>query len=170
RPAQRRLEPERALRLEAALRRTQASSGLFHTLLLDQDSYQETAGSALILHGMARGVRLGFFGSDTRQASLKGARGLLALLRRDAGKSEVTGTSLGTNPIAASYRVTPTADQVSYGVGAWLMAASELLALLRGPQGVTGLTAPLSRDYSATARRAVEAYPDTTALLPVLQG
>src|SRR5690606_25179566 len=96
--------------------------------------------------------------------------GLLALLRRDAGKSEVTGTSLGTNPIAASYRVTPTADQVSYGVGAWLMAASELLAWLRGPQGVTGLTAPLSRDYSATARRAVEADSDTTALLPVLQG
>jgi hypothetical protein len=33
---------------------------------------------------------------------------------------------LGTNPVEALYARTPTADQVSYGVGAWLLAALEI--------------------------------------------
>jgi len=119
-----------ARRLEASLSRVQASSGLFHTLLLDPESYQETAGSALILFGMARGVRLGLFDAETRARVLRGARGLWQVVRREGDRQLVTGTSLGTNPVEVLYRWTPTAQQVSYGVGAWLLAASETLAML----------------------------------------
>ena len=54
-----------------------------------------------------------------------------------AGAEElVTGTSLGTNPVEPLYRWTPTAEQVSYGVGAWLLAASETLQLLESAPGL----------------------------------
>ena len=119
-----------ALRLEAGLGQVQAPSGLFHTLLLDPESYEETAGSALILFGMARGVRLGLFDAGTRDRVERGARGLWQVVRREGDRELVTGTSLGTNPVELLYRWTPTADQVSYGVGAWLLAATESLALL----------------------------------------
>lgn len=116
-----------ARRLESALRPLQTKDGLFHTLLLREDTYQEVAGSALILYAMARGMRLEVFPEETREAVLRGGRALLWALRRSGvGRAVVTGTSLGTNPIAATYAITPTADGVSYGVGAWLMAASEI--------------------------------------------
>lgn len=116
-------------RLEAALRKRQDRSGLFHTVVLDHTTYLETAGSALILYAMARGVRLGVFGAGTRPALRRGARGLLGVLSCQGHRCIVTGTSLGTNPIGSHYRTTPTADEVSYGVGAWLLATSELVVL-----------------------------------------
>jgi rhamnogalacturonyl hydrolase YesR len=127
--------PDRALllsaarRLESALRHTQTASGLFHTLLLRSDSYLETAGSALIVCGMAQGLRLGLFPEQTRAHVERGARGLLSIVRRTGTRAEVTGTSLGTNPITLLYAWTPTADQINYGVGAWLMAADEMVQL-----------------------------------------
>lgn len=125
-----------AHRLAASLGQVQAASGLFHTLLLDPESYEETAGSALILFGMARGVRLGLFDARTRTRVLSGARGLWQVVRREGDRQLVTGTSLGTNPVELLYRWTPTATQVSYGVGAWLLAATETLALLEGTGSV----------------------------------
>jgi rhamnogalacturonyl hydrolase YesR len=113
-------------RLEKALRARQRPSGLFGTLLQDHHSYEETAGSALILYGMAKGLRLGLFGEKTYTAVARGARGLWSVVRRRGPEYHVTGTSLGTNPVEALYARTPTADQVSYGVGAWLLAALEI--------------------------------------------
>jgi rhamnogalacturonyl hydrolase YesR len=120
-----------ALRLENALRELQRPTGLFGTLLQDANSYEETAGSALILYAMARGRRLGVFPRATHAAIERGGRGLWAIIRRRGPEAHVTGTSLGTNPIEALYSRTPTADQVSYGVGAWLLAAVEIADLLR---------------------------------------
>lgn len=125
-----------ARRLAASLGQLQARSGLFHTLLLDSESYEETAGSALILFGMARGVRLGLFDVETRARVLHGVRGLWQVVRREDDRQLVTGTSLGTNPVEMLYRWTPTADQVSYGVGAWLLAATETLSLLEPASSV----------------------------------
>lgn len=119
-----------ARRMAVSLSQVQASNGLFHTLLLDPESYQETAGSALILFGMARGVRFGLFDAETRARVIRGARGLWQVVRREGDRQLVTGTSLGTNPVEVLYRWTPTAQQVSYGVGAWLLATSETLAML----------------------------------------
>ena len=135
-PADDRARPELlagARRLESSLRKHQDQSGLFHTVVLDRSSYLETAGSALILYAMARGLRAGIFPNTTRRALERGARGLLGVLRCQTEQCIVTGTSLGTNPVGTSYRTTATADQISYGVGAWLMAMSEILSL-RGSQ------------------------------------
>lgn len=112
--------------LATALVASQDRSGLFHTVLLDRKSYLETAGSALILYGLSRGARLGLLDGRARAAALRGGRGLLGMLRQGKRGTIVSGTSLGTNPVPNLYARTPTADQVSYGVGAFLLAASEL--------------------------------------------
>jgi rhamnogalacturonyl hydrolase YesR len=118
---------QRTLRLEAALRTHQdPSSGLFHTLLRKPNTYLETAGSALILYGMAHGVRTELFGQDTQAAVERGAMGLDRVLRQRGSWTQVSGTSTGTNPIAGLYRFIPRRNQVTYGVGAFLLAASEI--------------------------------------------
>jgi unsaturated rhamnogalacturonyl hydrolase len=123
---------ERAQKLAAALHKVaEPSNGLFHTLLLDRDSYLETAGSALIVYGLARGVRAGLLGEADASLARRGMRGLLGVLESHPSGMEVSGTSLGTNPNVRRYKTIRRKNQVSYGVGAWLLAASELLALAR---------------------------------------
>lgn len=118
---------DRARRLEAALRAAQSADGRYHTLLLDDSTYLETAGSGLITYGMARGVREGIFGMETWEAARRGMDGLrnALIVDEEAGTTEVGMTSRGTIPIAILYPTVPTDKQVTYGVGAWLLAATE---------------------------------------------
>ncbi len=118
-----------AINFEQALRNNQGSDGRFHTLLTKSNSYYETAGTALILYGMAYGYEIGLFGSETRTTVLEGARGLLDNTldwHHENTQANVTHTSIGTNPTPGLYRFVPRRSQVVYGVGAWLMFASIL--------------------------------------------
>ena len=115
---------QRLARQVKALLRVQSSEGLFHTLLLDPASYLETAGSALIAYGLAEGARHGLLDAEAQVAAEHAMRGLQSIVTRQGDRALVTGTSLGTNPIAFRYRRIRRRSQVSYGVGAWLMAAS----------------------------------------------
>ncbi len=119
----------RLLRLASALRDAQSADGLFHTILLHPDSYEETAASGLITYAFALGARTGVLDGSYREAAQRGMRGLLGTLERHGAALEVSGTSKGTNPspTARSYERVGQANQISYGVGAWLLAASELL-------------------------------------------
>jgi rhamnogalacturonyl hydrolase YesR len=119
---------ERLQKLARSLLVYQAPSGLFHTLVTREDTYEETAGSALAIYGLARGARVGLL-EDVLPAARRGMRGLIAIVDHDRDRFEVTGTSLGTNPWPAVYEHVPTAPQVSYGVGAWLLAACEVSQL-----------------------------------------
>lgn len=113
-------------RVGLALRAVQDASGLFHTLLTDPATYFESAGSALIIYGLSAATSLGIIPGSIEEQR-RDHRALLAMLRQEGSRTVVTGTSLGTNPVRGLYALTPTADQVSYGVGAWLMAATQLL-------------------------------------------
>ena len=117
---------ERLRRLSRAVLAHQSSTGLFHTLVTRSDTYEETAGSALVIQALAYGARVKLFDDGARRAAMRGMRGLRAITRRDGERYEITGTSLGTNPWPEIYAYVPTASQVSYGVGAWLLAACEL--------------------------------------------
>jgi len=129
---------EMTRRLAARLCALQAESGLFHTLLLEPESYRETAGSGLILFGVARGLRLRLLPLTARAVLERGGKGLWSIVRRSGSEAVVTGTSLGTNPIESLYRRIPTSDQISYGVGAWLLAATELTNVLAGSHAAIG--------------------------------
>jgi unsaturated rhamnogalacturonyl hydrolase len=120
---------ERLQRLAGALIAQQSATGLFHTLVDRASTYKETAGSALVIAALSHGARAGLFDVRARAAAERGMRGLLAILVQD-GERSVPGTSLGTNPWPAIYELVPTAPQVSYGVGAFLLAACELSRLL----------------------------------------
>jgi unsaturated rhamnogalacturonyl hydrolase len=119
----------RATTQEAALRAVQAPNGLYHTVVLNSTTYLETAGSALITYAQARGVRLGVFGAEARAAAERGMEGLMTTLIYDGERVEVGGTSLGTGPRPRLYPRIPTDSQVTYGNGAWLMAARQVLLL-----------------------------------------
>ena len=121
---------ERLTRLEDALRALQdPTTSLFHTVLLDTNTYVETAGSGLIVYAMARGVREGLFGPETGSAAQRGMNGLLAVVVApdNSERLEVSGISDATLPVATTYAYIPQRRQLSYGVGAWLLAASEYL-------------------------------------------
>ncbi len=118
---------DRARRLARALRALQAPDGRFHTVLHEAETDLETAGSCLITYAMARGARIGLFGPQARLAARSGMDGLLGVLHEAETGLLVGETSLGTIPSAALYPVVPLADQLPYGVGAWLLAASEFL-------------------------------------------
>lgn len=113
-----------ARRLADALIRLQSTRGLFHTLLLDPSSYEETAGSALIVYALTVGARSGLFSESATTSARLGMRGLVGTLEQRGDRLEVSGTSLGTNPNARRYVHISRRNQVSYGVGAWLLAAS----------------------------------------------
>ncbi|MCP4745540.1 MAG: hypothetical protein GY874_05265 [Desulfobacteraceae bacterium] len=113
--------------LEKALRKNQGTDGRFHTLLTKSGTYYETAGTALILYAMARGVEIGLFGDFTQEAVEFGAQGLLdhtLTWKNDNTIANVDYISMGTNPSPGLYRFVPRRSQLSYGVGAWLMFAS----------------------------------------------
>jgi len=146
---------DRTERLAAALVSVQSADGRFHTVLLDDTTYLETAGSALITYGLARGVREGLLGEDVATAARLGMDGLMNVLVVDeeTGRTEVKDTSLGTNPIAASYPNIPVARQVSYGVGGWLLAASEFSREWRPDTSARSPAARLTRCPRNTRRR-----------------
>lgn len=119
---------ERCLALEAALRAYQDPGGRYHTLLFEPGTYLETAASGLITYGMARGVREGIFGDETRDAAGLGMEGLFDALVEDEERGTLVDfTSLGTVPIAATYPRVNIAKQVVYGVGAWILAGTEYM-------------------------------------------
>ena len=118
------------VRLEEALRNNQGSDGRYHTLVTKSSTYYETAGTALILYAMAKGYELGIFPDSTRNAVIEGAESLLGnTIKWNWRKTQavVKYTSIGTNPTPGLYRFVPRQSQVSYGNGAWLMLASEIV-------------------------------------------
>jgi unsaturated rhamnogalacturonyl hydrolase len=119
-----------ARRLASALLRLQAADGLFHTVLMDPSTYEETAGSGLIVYAFALGARSGLFDARYRTAAAQGMLGLISKLEPNGDRLEVSGTSTGTNPSTSARRYAQISrkNQLSYGVGAWLLAATALLA------------------------------------------
>ena len=74
----------------------------------------------------SRGASLGLLDAEAGERARRAMRGLLGEVAIEDGRAVVTGTSLGTNPNARRYRRIGQEPDVSYGVGAWLLAASAL--------------------------------------------
>jgi rhamnogalacturonyl hydrolase YesR len=121
---------DRAQRLEKKLREEQGKDGRYHTLVTKSSSYYETAATGLILYAMAKGYEAGIFPDETQDAVIKGAEGLLdktLTWTNSDTKAKVRYTSIGTNPDPGLYRFIARTPNKNYGVGAWLMLASEII-------------------------------------------
>jgi unsaturated rhamnogalacturonyl hydrolase len=108
----------------------QGSNGLWHQLLDKEDSYLETSCSAMFVYTVARSVNRGYI--DPRYASIakRGWEGILSRIHPD-GKVEgvCTGTVVSDNLVDYYSRPTPLNDV--HGIGAILLAGSEMLELLK---------------------------------------
>ena len=76
-----------------ALRALQAPSGLWHTVLTDPTSYEETSGSGAIVGGMLKGIRMGILDESFKECTERGLAGICSKVAEDG---TVLGVSAGT--------------------------------------------------------------------------
>jgi rhamnogalacturonyl hydrolase YesR len=114
----------------AALVRYQDSTGLWHQLLDKPDSYLETSASAMFTYAIAHGVNQGYLDRGYAAVARRGWRGVMTRIRPD-GQIEGTCAGTGTSDVLADYYSRPTPLNDVHGVGAVLLAGSEILQLRR---------------------------------------
>jgi unsaturated rhamnogalacturonyl hydrolase len=118
--------------MSAKIASLQDAQGLWHAGLLDPDTYPlpEISGSALFVYGMAYGVNRGFLDEATYRPVIEKAwTGILKHVYADGRLGGIQQT--GAEP--AFYRP---ASSFNYGVGGFLLAASELKKMAEGRKGV----------------------------------
>ena len=125
---------EDALRkqVSAAIAAQDASTGMWWTILnRPGETYLETSAGALFAYGMARGYRYGFLGSEVLPVIASAMDGVHRNIATDARQRPVvTGVSLGTSAGTFEYyKSVAVADDVSFGVGAVILALIETSGL-----------------------------------------
>lgn len=108
-----------------ALRDLQAPSGLWHTVLTDADSYEETSGSAAIAAGILKGIKIGILDSSYEECALKALKGICAQVAEDGTVLGVSaGTGMGYN---ADHYKNIAIHPMAYGQSLTLIALCEAL-------------------------------------------
>jgi len=114
----------------AGLARYQDTTGLWHQLLDRDDSYLETSASAMFTYAIARGVDRGYLDPRFASVARRAWEGVLSRIRPD-GKIEGTCAGTGVSDDLADYYRRPTPLNDVHGIGAVLLAGSEVLKLGR---------------------------------------
>ena len=109
-----------------ALKRYQAASGMWHTLIDDETSYEESSCTAGFCYGILKGIRKGYLEGEYEEC---GIRALEALIGKIDVDGEVTEVSKGTNVgrTLEHYRQIPM-SKMHYG------QALALIALIEGKE------------------------------------
>lgn len=129
-------EAERAFarQVQGALTTQDAESGLWWTVTNrpgEGDNYLETSAPALFAYGMARAYRYGILGEEELAAAKRAVEGVRTRVVEDEQRRPlVTGISDGTEPSTfEGYAAVPVIDDLSYGVGAVILALIETSGL-----------------------------------------
>ena len=81
-----------------ALKKLQGKGGLWHTVLNDPTSYEETSGSAAIAAGLLKGIRYGILDDSYRLVTDRAIKGILKNIDKDGTVLQVSGgTGMGYN-------------------------------------------------------------------------
>ncbi len=115
--------------LEGVVRR-QDPSGMWHQLLDRDDSFLETSASAMFTYTLARAVDRGYVEPRFAAAARRGWMGVASRVRSD-GRIEGTCAGTGVSDSLADYYRRPTPLNDVHGIGAVLLAGSEVLRLRR---------------------------------------
>jgi len=109
--------------------RYQTESGLWHQLIDKQDSYLETSSTAMYTFAIAKAVNEGWIAPRYATIALHGWNGISSKVRADG---QVEGICRGTSTSAATnyYYNRPTPLNDIHGLGAFLLAGTEMLKLL----------------------------------------
>lgn len=117
---------------EAIMASQDAETGLWWTVVnRPGESYLETSASALFAFALARGWRYGLVGDEAIPVIAAAIDGVIAqVVLSDDGRPVVTGVSGPTNVGTLDYYASvPLVDDISYGVGAVLLALTEVSGL-----------------------------------------
>jgi rhamnogalacturonyl hydrolase YesR len=114
----------------AGVAHRQSGEGLWYQLLDRTDSYLETSASAMITYAVARAVNRGYVEPGYASVARRGWEGVASRIRPD-GKIEGTCAGTGVSDSLADYYRRPTPLNDVHGVGAVLLAGSEVLHLPR---------------------------------------
>ena len=106
----------------------QSASGLWHQLLDKDDSYLETSCSAMFTYAIARGVNRGYIDSTYVSAAQAGWRGVMSRVRPE-GQIEGVCAGTGVSEDLQFYYERPAPLDDPHGIGAVLLAGSEILRL-----------------------------------------
>lgn len=109
----------------AKLKELQSKSGLWHTVLLDPDSYEEVSGSAAIATGILKGIRMGILDDSYLPCAEKAIKGILKNIDKDGTVLNVSGgTGMGMD--AEHYKNILVAP-MAYGQSLTILALAETL-------------------------------------------
>lgn len=107
------------------LKKYQAPSGLWHTVIDDPSSYEEVSGSAAIAAGILKGIRMGILEDSCVRTAERAIRGILANISDDGTVLNVSGgTGMGMN--AEHYKNILIAP-MAYGQSLTILALAEAL-------------------------------------------
>lgn len=103
----------------------QDDTGLWHTLLLEKDSYTETSATAGFAYGILKAVRKRYVPEEFRETALSAIDGILNQISEDGQVKNVSvGTAMGMN--LDYYRNVPV-TQMPYGQSLSILALAEML-------------------------------------------
>jgi unsaturated rhamnogalacturonyl hydrolase len=109
--------------------RYQSEKGLWHQLLDKVDSYLETSCSAMFTYTIARAINKGYLDKRYTSIALRGWEGVMTKIRDD-GLVEGICAGTGTSDDLIHYYTRPTPLNDIHGLGAVILAGSEILRLL----------------------------------------
>lgn len=108
-----------------ALIRLQDKSGLWHTVLNDEDSYLEVSGSAAIAAGIFKGVRMGLLPGECRECAERAVQAVCGNIAEDGTVLNVSaGTAIGLD---ADYYKNVMIKPMAYGQSLVIIALCEAL-------------------------------------------
>lgn len=109
----------------AALKKLQAKSGLWHTVLDDKSSYEEVSGSAAITAGILKGIRLGILDDSYLCVADKAIKAILKNIDEDGTVLNVSGgTGMGYD---ANHYKNILIAPMAYGQSLTILALAEAL-------------------------------------------
>lgn len=114
-------------KMMSALRKYQGVNGLWHQVIIDANSYEETSCTAMFTYAMATGVQKGWLDKSFRQTAVKGFNSLLTKVKDGQLSDVCVGTGEGKN--YDYYLDRPRETGNSHGQAALLWAATAMLQL-----------------------------------------
>ena len=126
-----------------ALFSCQREDGFFDTVLKRPGkTYRESSATALIASGWLHSVRCGYLGGEYLAPGIKALEAVQSALKKENGMTYMTEISAPTIPLHIfpylGYKFTPKANNLTYGVAAFIFAAIEYDKILKGKEDGKG--------------------------------
>ncbi len=114
-------------KMMSALQKYQGANGLWHQVIIDPASFEETSCTAMFTYAIATGVKNGWLDDSFRKTAIRGFNGLLTKVKNGQLSDICVGTGEGKN--YDYYLDRPRETGNSHGQAALLWAATAMLKL-----------------------------------------